>query len=218
MSNNKSGGMGAKGYYIALVLCAVAIGISGFLFYRNSQDQEAANLQQEPSAAVQAAGTRPSAMTTPATDPVETTVPPTQATAPQAMKTAVPVQGEVAAPYAMEALAYNETTRDWRVHMGIDYTAAAGTPVTAAADGEVYSVYEDETTGMNVVIRHAGGYSTRYASLADTVSVKPGDMVKLGQTIGHVGSTALLETAIGDHVCFSVSLNGETIDPAQFLS
>ena len=118
----------------------------------------------------------------------------------------------------MDSLSYNQTTRDWRVHNGIDIAAEAGTPVCAAADGTVYTVYEDETMGMTVVIRHDGGYTTQYASLAQEVSVAPGDTVALGQTIGCVGQTALMESAIGDHVHFSVSCNGEVVDPAQFLS
>ena len=118
----------------------------------------------------------------------------------------------------MEALSYNQTTRDWRVHDGMDIVAETGTGVSAAADGTVYTVYEDETMGMTVVIRHEGGYVTKYASLAETVSVQPGDQVAMGQPIGAVGNTALMESAIGDHVHFSVTRYEEPMDPAEFLS
>lgn len=221
MSKNKSGGnMGAKGYYIALALCAVAIGISGYFFFRNAQDDPAAQLRNEPSAAVSATDSRPSAATKPlVTDPAtQPTAPATEPAQKQTMKTAAPVKGEVVAEYAMDCLSYNQTTRDWRVHNGVDYAAEAGTAVSAAADGEVYSVYEDDTMGMTVVLRHDGGYTTCYSSLAENVAVKAGDKVKLGQTIGYVGSTALLESAVGDHVCFRVLKNDESVDPADFLS
>ena len=220
MSKNKSGGnMGAKGYYIALALCAVAIGISGYFFFRDSQDDPAALLQNEPSAAVSATDSRPSA----STQPLQTQPAATRPTTPakdteQTMKTAAPVKGEVVAEYAMDCLSYNQTTRDWRVHNGVDYAAEAGTAVSAAADGEVYTVYEDDAMGMTVVIRHDGGYTTSYASLAENVAVKAGDQVKLGQTIGYVASTALLESAVGDHVCFRVLKDDAPVDPAQFLS
>ena len=82
----------------------------------------------------------------------------------------------------------------------------------------MYTVYDDETMGMTVVIRHDGGYITKYASLAETVSVKAGDTVQAGQVIGQVGSTALLENAVGDHLHFSVTCNGELMDPNDFLS
>jgi murein DD-endopeptidase MepM/ murein hydrolase activator NlpD len=118
----------------------------------------------------------------------------------------------------MECLSYNETTRDWRVHAGLDLAAETGTPVTAAADGEVYTVYEDDQMGTTVVLRHDGGYTTHYASLAEGVPVKAGDKVVLGQTIGFVGNTALMESALGDHVCFRVTWDGEIVDPAEFLN
>ena len=71
--------------------------------------------------------------------------------------------------------------------------------------------------GMTVVLRHEDGYVTTYSSLAAEISVKPGDAVKLGQKLGAVGDTALLECAIGEHVHFAVTRNDEPVDPAQFL-
>jgi murein DD-endopeptidase MepM/ murein hydrolase activator NlpD len=69
-----------------------------------------------------------------------------------------------------------------------------------------------------VVIRHDGGYTTHYASLSEMVDVAVGDHVTLGQTIGTVGSTAMMESALGDHVCFRVTCNGETVNPEDFLN
>jgi murein DD-endopeptidase MepM/ murein hydrolase activator NlpD len=103
------------------------------------------------------------------------------------------------------------------VHDGIDIAADAGSTVCAAADGTVYTVYEDDTMGTTVVIRHEGGYVTQYASLAKEVCVSPGQTVEMGQAIGTVGASALLETAIGDHVHFSVTCDGEPMDPNEFL-
>ena len=72
--------------------------------------------------------------------------------------------------------------------------------------------------GMTVVLRHSEGYTTRYASLSENVPVKPGDIVTAGQTIGTVGNTALMESAIGDHLHFSVTCDGESVNPADFLT
>ena len=212
--SNKKNQFSAKGYYIALVLCAAAIGVSGYLYYSNGSektaDVPAAVTQQELQEAGAPNPTAPKATTAP-TEPA-VTMPK------EPLKTAAPVEGEAVAEYAMDCLAYNATTRDWRVHGGIDLTAETGTEVKAAADGEVYTVYEDPQMGMTVVIRHEDGYTTHYSSLADEVAVKAGDKVKLGQTIGTVGNTALMESALPDHVCFRVTLDGETIDPAEFLN
>ena len=212
MSKRKfSKNLNGKGYYIALILCAVAIGISGYLYYQNADDEP--QMSSDPvdvvaTDGVQAVATEP--VTTEATEPA-----PTEG---KTLKTAAPVAGETVAEYAMDCLSYNETTRDWRVHNGIDIAAEAGTPVMAAADGQVYTVYDDETMGKTVVIRHDGGYTTHYASLGEDVAVEPGQTVALGQKIGTVGQTALMETALGDHLHFSVTLNDKTIDPVKFLT
>jgi murein DD-endopeptidase MepM/ murein hydrolase activator NlpD len=100
----------------------------------------------------------------------------------------------------------------------VDIAAEEGTPVMAAADGQVYTVYEDETMGTTVVIRHEDGYTTKYACLAQDVMVAAGDEVTLGQQIGCVGTSALLESALGPHVHFSVTCDNENVDPAEFLS
>ena len=216
MSKKKFGNLGAKGYYIALVLCAAAIGVSGYLYYRNANPQAdvpAAVVEQDGDSKLPVAATTPGSLQDPAT---ESTQPMTQSGKP--VKTAAPVNGEVVAEYSMECLSYNATTRDWRVHGGMDFAAEAGSPVMAAADGEVYTVYEDAQMGMTVVVRHDGGYTTHYASLAEEVPVSAGDHVELGQTIGYVGASALMESAVGDHVCFRVTCNGEVVDPAEFLN
>ena len=218
MSNHNKGRFGGRGYYIALILCALAIGVWSYVSYEKPGENPEDTLNAPVSATIPDAGAkniRPGQKQT-ETEPAEST----EATKPTAGKLSVcaPVDGEVISEYAMEALSYNETTRDWRVHNGVDYGAEAGTDVVAAADGEVYTVYEDDQMGFTVVIRHGNGYVTRYASLASDVSVSPGDMVEMGQTIGTVGSTALMENALGDHLHFSVTQNDEPVDPLEFLN
>ena len=118
----------------------------------------------------------------------------------------------------MEALSYNQTTRDWRVHNGVDLAAEPGAEVCAAADGKVYTVYEDDAMGHTVVIRHDDGYTTKYSSLSENVLVKAGDTVTMGQVIGYADDTAIVETTLGSHVHFSVTCNDEPMDPAEFLA
>ena len=214
-NNRNRRGVIGKGYYIALVLCAVAIGITGYLYYRNASDTP--DQLQSPDAVVDAnQGDKDVQVVAPEGDGNKVTTP-TDATGKKPEKRVSPVSGETVVPYSMETLTYNQTTRDGRVHDGMDIAAEAGAEVCAAADGVIYTVYEDETMGMTVVISHDGGYSTKYASLAENVAVAPGDTVTAGQVIGYVGDTALLESAVGDHVHFSVSCSGELVDPQQFL-
>ena len=203
----------AKGYYIALILCAVAIGISGYMYYQNANQTDDPQLNNpnsviDPGDDVQAGATLPSGGNSSGdtTEPVKRPYP-----------IGRPLAGETIKDYAMDCLSYNETTRDWRVHNGIDIAADAGTTVCAAAAGTVYTVFQDDTMGTTVVICHDGGYVTQYASLAEDVSVKTGDTVQMGDAIGKVANTALLESAQGDHLHFSVMLNDEHIDPVAFL-
>ena len=220
MSNRKNNGsFTGKGYYIALVLCAAAIGISGYLYYRNID--EADPQIQSPTNAVDVLDPTEDDLQVVATQPTDPTSAPTDPTRPPQKKpftTCRPVEGQTITVYAMDCLVYNETTRDWRVHNGIDIAADAGTNVAAAADGTVYTVYADDSMGMTVVIRHDEGYVTTYASLAQELAVKVGDTVRAGQTIGTVANTALLESAIGDHLHFSVTCHDAPMDPEEFFS
>ena len=220
MSNNKQTGrgFGSKGYYIALILCATAIGISGYLYYRNVNDVTSTQVDATTPSILAGVTDRedvPAIATQPSGS--DTTLPSSENTTPKVFKTVAPVEGETVAEYAMDCLSYNQTTRDWRVHNGVDIAAAEGTPVMAAADGTVYTVYDDETMGTTVVIRHEDGYTTKYSCLAQEVMVAAGDTVTMGQQIGCVGTTALLESALDPHVHFSVTCDNEVVDPAEFL-
>ena len=214
-----SDAISGKGYYIALILCAVAIGITGYLYFRNANDTTD-QLENPPAVTdpsvnqdVQAVATQPSGDVSDPTQPSQGSQTPGKK-----WTTTRPVSGQTVAVYAMDSLTYNQTTRDWRVHNGIDIAAEAGTKVSAAADGTVYTIFEDDSMGTTVVLRHENGYVTTYASLAKEVAVAVGDTVSLGQTIGTVGNTALLETAVGDHLHFSVSCNDKSVDPAEFFA
>ena len=217
MKNRKStGNFGGKGYYIALILCAVAIGISGYLYYQNANGDEPQ--LQDPTLNVDVMNPTVGVDPTGSNSATEGTQPSGTKPAGKApIRTGRPVVGQTVHDYAMESLSYNETTRDWRVHNGIDIAAEAGSTVCAAADGTVYTTYEDDTMGYTVVIRHEDGYTTVYSSLSEELAVSAGDTVTLGQAIGTVGNSALLESAIGDHLHFSVTCNDKPVDPNQFL-
>ena len=217
MSNHNNRRFGGKGYSAALILCAAAVGILGYAYNRGT---EIAPVEETTPVLATQAPAGSSGGKSDQSGMVHIPVQTEDFETPTAGRLAVcpPVEGEMITPYAMEVLAYNQTTRDWRVHNGVDYAAEAGSPVMAAADGEVYTVYDDEQMGMTVVIRHENGYITKYASLDAEVLVSPGETVRMGQQIGCVGSTALMESALGDHLHFCVSLENEAVDPAEFLN
>ena len=218
MSDNKQyrGGVYGKGYYIALILCAVAVGITSYVYYRTEEGKAPEQAALEASAPLDE--DVPVLATQPKTPKPTADNGETQSVQPRVLKTASPVAGQEVYGYSMEALSYNQTTRDWRTHNGVDIAAEAGVEVMASADGEVYTTYEDESLGYTVVIRHEGGYTTHYSSLGEDLRVKAGDMVKLGDVIGTVGETALVETVLGPHVHFSVTYQDAPMDPAEFFS
>ena len=226
MSDNKRNrrSFTGKGYYIALILCAAAIGISGYLYQKNHKVQEVSVRETEPLIVVM----EPTPEDIPVIAPRETapqaTVQPEalrETEAPKKEKEALqvmsPIEGTEIMPYSIEALSYNETTRDWRTHDGVDLSAEEGTEVHASASGKVYTTYEDDDLGHTVVVIHDGGYTTRYASLREDLLVKAGDTVTMGDPIGYVGTSALVESAMGPHVHFSVSYRDTPMDPADFL-
>lgn len=216
-----------KGFALALALCVAAVGITGYVYYRSAdQVQEAAVQETYEDVLVGTLGTedipviatQPQATTGTAPAATEATAAATEPTRKKTLKTMSPVEGDPIFGYSMEALSYNQTTRDWRVHNGIDLAAEDNAPVMAAADGEIYTVFEDNTMGHTVVIRHNDGYTTCYSSLSDAVAVKPGDKVAMGDTIGYAADSAIVESALGSHVHFSVTHYDEPMDPNEFLS
>lgn len=203
-----------KGYYILLSLCLIAVGVSGYLFLSGAAE-EAEELQPVLSIPVEVEvpeQTEP----VPENKEQEPSAPTVQ---PEAEKplTVMPVSGSVLQDYAMDRLTYNETTRDWRVHGGVDLAAEAGTPVKAAKAGTVSAVFEDSSYGITVVINHDGGYTSHYCNLDAETAVAAGDTVAAGDVIGTVGATALMERAVDSHLHFAVFENGQSVDPAGFL-
>ena len=71
--------------------------------------------------------------------------------------------------------------------------------------------------GTTVVIAHDGGYETTYSNLQSVPTVAPEQYVSAGQVIGAVGATSLAEASMSPHLHFSVTKDGEIIDPQEFL-
>ena len=100
-----------------------------------------------------------------------------------------------------------------RLHRGVDFGAARGTPVMAAADGVIAKAFYNGSYGHYVMIRHAGSYATAYAHLSRYASkIRSGARVKQGQIIGYVGATGRVT---GPHLHFELIKNGRPINPSS---
>ena len=101
-----------------------------------------------------------------------------------------------------------------RPHLGVDYAAPTGTPVTSTGDGLVIAAGWDGGYGRSVRIRHANGYETLYGHLS-RIDVRRGQRVSQGTRIGAVGSTGL---ATGPHLDYRMCQSGRFIDPLRLRS
>lgn len=99
------------------------------------------------------------------------------------------------------------------LHTGLDFPAAPGTPIVAAAGGVVVTQEYHPEYGNMVEIDHGNNLVTRYAH-ASRVLVKKGDLVKRGQKIAEVGTTG---RSTGPHLHFEVLVQGVFQDPQKFL-
>lgn len=104
-------------------------------------------------------------------------------------------------------------TRGRGNHQGIDIAAAPGAPVRAAADGLVTRASRQGGLGKAVFLSHGYGLSTRYAHLSE-ITVEPGQRVRRGDVIGHVGNTG---RSTGYHLHYEVHLDGEAVNPVAYL-
>lgn len=99
------------------------------------------------------------------------------------------------------------------MHSGIDFRAQRGTPVRAAGNGRVVAAGRNGGYGKMVEIDHGGGLTTRYAHLK-RISVRKGETVEAGATIGKVGSTG---RSTGPHLHYEIRRNGRAVDPKAYL-
>lgn len=107
----------------------------------------------------------------------------------------------------------NPVTQEIRFHLGIDFAAEEGTPITAAADGTVVKAGNDTVCGNYVVLLHENGDATYYSHCSD-IMAEEGEWVARGEQIAAVGNTG---NSTGPHLHFAVSRNGIYIEP-EFTS
>ena len=101
-------------------------------------------------------------------------------------------------------------------HNGIDFEGKIGEPIHAAADGVVNHANWYYNYGRTVKITHADNFETLYAHMSRIApGIAPGTVVKKGDVIGFVGSTG---RSTGPHLHFSTIVNGQFVDPEQYLS
>jgi murein DD-endopeptidase MepM/ murein hydrolase activator NlpD len=117
-----------------------------------------------------------------------------------------PVNGHITSGFGMR---FHPILHYTRFHSGLDFGAAWGSPIVAAADGQVIAAGWSGGYGREVEVAHGGGIVTLYGHMSGIVA-SPGETVRQGQVIGYVGSSGL---STGPHVHFEVRVNGTPVDP-----
>lgn len=200
--------------YIALAVCVVAVGVTGYLLAnRQVPAQQAA--ATEPVVDVKPPVITPVKPEPPAKEEVKEEAP-VETVAELLPQVVSPLDGTTVTVFSMSELMYDETMADWRTHEGLDIQAAEGDAVKTAAAGEVTSVTKDELMGTTVCVTHSGGYVTTYSSLQENPPISQGQQLKAGDIVGYVG-TAAAEATMGPHLHFSVEKDGALIDPAEYV-
>jgi murein DD-endopeptidase MepM/ murein hydrolase activator NlpD len=118
----------------------------------------------------------------------------------------MPVAGRITSYFGYR---YHPILHFTRFHAGLDIGASWGSPIVAAADGQVAAAGWAGGYGREVRIAHAGGLMTLYGHMSEIVA-QPGSYVRAGQLIGYVGSSGL---STGPHVHFEVRQNGTPVNP-----
>jgi murein DD-endopeptidase MepM/ murein hydrolase activator NlpD len=101
-----------------------------------------------------------------------------------------------------------------KLHPGLDFTAPAGTPIYATADGVIeFAGNSGDGYGNHIIINHGFGYKTLYGHMY-RIKLKRGQRVVRGEVIGWVGSTG---KSTGPHCHYEVIKNGIKLDPIYFF-
>ena len=117
-----------------------------------------------------------------------------------------PVAGRITSNFGMRfhpILGYS------RLHAGVDFGAAYGSPIYAVSDGSVSFAGWHGGHGNYVRLEHGGGLSTGYGHMS-RIATLPGQSVRQGQVIGYVGSTGL---STGPHLHYETYMGGRPVDP-----
>lgn len=99
-------------------------------------------------------------------------------------------------------------------HAGLDFDADLASPVRATAAGRVVTAGWSGGYGNMVEVDHGGGLTTRYGHMS-VITVSVGDEVKIGSTVGRVGSTG---RSTGPHLHYETRVNGDAVNPLRFLN
>ncbi len=132
----------------------------------------------------------------------------------------LPVNGTISKHHDTTVQVFSATTGDYRIHLGVDMVTREDAPVLAAADGVVSRIWDDALMGKCLALSHSGDCYTIYKNLNPTLAddITVGASVTVGQQLGTVGESAMLELAEEPHLHMEMTVKGLAVDPLEYFS
>lgn len=130
-----------------------------------------------------------------------------------------PTGGKLISEYSIEVPVFSVTMEDYRTHSGVDIFVSNGERILAAAGGTVKEIWEDPMMGTCISISHAGGAESIYMNVSPDFpeGIAVGANVSEGTFIAVGGESALAEISEEPHVHFELKINGEYVDPCDYI-
>ena len=128
-----------------------------------------------------------------------------------------PIVGNVLVNYSMDKTVFFATLQQYKYNPAIIIAATQGEGITAAADGQVTTIYEDPEIGTAVIMNLGDGYELTYGQLTD-LTVAEGDVVTTWEIIGKVAEPTKYYSVEGCNVYFKLTKDGQPVNPLNRLS
>lgn len=156
----------------------------------------------------------PDALSRPASQLMQETLPPGPTGTPESVSWLSPVSDAVVlAPFDATRMRCGSVSGLYSVHDAVDLAAPHGSNVLAMADGVVVAAVERSVRGAYLVINHGGDVTAAYCGLQSPLRLNAGSSVRRGQVIGQIGGGAADEGELPAHLHLRVTRARQAIDP-----
>ncbi|MBQ8509242.1 MAG: M23 family metallopeptidase [Clostridia bacterium] len=131
----------------------------------------------------------------------------------------MPVAGTMGKAFEIDIPVWSQTMNDYRAHTGVDIAAPLGSEVVSSSSGVVCKIWNDPMMGRCVTIDHGDDIYTTYMNLAPDLAqtMAVGAKVSMGQVIGAVGESSLVEIAEEPHLHMEMKVSGSYVNPLDYF-
>lgn len=120
--------------------------------------------------------------------------------------------------YTSSTVVFNQTLGVYTGHMGLDFSAEAGSAVVCTYAGKIESITTSYLQGTTVTVDHGNGLKTVYNSIEVKEGLSEGQSIAAGETLGSVSDNNRQEYKDGAHLHFEVLENDVRVDPKKYLN